>query len=105
MERTRCNFCGASLESSREFIYQFESLQYDERVLKWIRQMPGYRGEPLRLCKKCSDGIEENKRTRDEEAANTLSQRRMRRRIFEIGWLLIAIVAVVHFILNWLNER
>ena len=78
MERTRCNFCEAPLESSREFIFQFESLQYDPRTLAYMRRMPGYRGEPLRLCKKCNDGIEENKRTLQEEAANALSQRRFR---------------------------
>jgi predicted nucleic acid-binding Zn ribbon protein len=93
MERTRCNFCGAALESSREFIYQFESLQYDERALEWVRQMPGYRGEPLRLCKNCSDSIEENKRALEEEAANTLSQRRLRTVCFVIlvGLLALAI--------------
>jgi predicted nucleic acid-binding Zn ribbon protein len=105
MERTRCNFCGGALESSREFIYHFESLQYDERFLEWVRQMPGYRGEPLRVCKKCSESIEENTRAREEEAANRLSQRRLRRRIFEIGGLLIAIVAIGLFALNWLNGR
>jgi hypothetical protein len=66
MEKTRCNFCGAQLESSREFIFQFESLQYDPRTLAYIRRMPGYRGEPLRLCKKCNDGIEQNNLERKE---------------------------------------
>jgi predicted nucleic acid-binding Zn ribbon protein len=91
MERTRCNFCGAALESSREFIYHFESLQYDERALKWARQMPGYRGEPLRLCKKCSDGIEENKRALQEDAAITSSQRRFREVCFVILVVLLAL--------------
>ena len=105
MEQTRCDFCGAALEPSREFIYQFESLKFcdNEDVLNLIRRMPKYQGEPLRICKECNEGIQQNDREREEEAADAQRRQRFVRKVLSIGAVLLAVAAIASVIVTLLN--
>src|SRR3954465_7023597 len=100
MDTTTCAFCRGVLEPSREFIYQFESLKFceNERVLELIRRMPRYRGEPLRICKKCKDSIEMNQRQLELEIAEQKLQRLRQNRIYVAGGILIGLVVVLKLI-------
>jgi hypothetical protein len=61
---SHCNFCGTKLDLGREFVYQVESLQFEENefVLETIRRLPYYCGEPLRFCKACHASFTANQR-------------------------------------------
>lgn len=57
-----CQFCGEELDLGREFVYQLESLDFedDDARLEFIRQAALYYGEPLRTCKKCQQNLEQH---------------------------------------------
>jgi hypothetical protein len=58
-----CDFCREPVDLARLFIYEVESLNFEENpaVLEWIRNHPAYLGEPLRLCKKCHESVSKGK--------------------------------------------
>jgi hypothetical protein len=64
-----CAYCGDPVDVSREFVYQIEVQEFQERfgipvhVLRYFPQP----GEPLRICRECWASIEENERESWEE--------------------------------------
>jgi hypothetical protein len=96
---TTCNFCGAEINAGREFIYQLESLQFcdDEAVLEWIRNSSTYQGEPLRLCRKCNDGVAKNIADTREEELHIALQTRWTQKWFVVAifWVCVIYIVVV----------
>ena len=106
-EQTCCDFCGEKLELSREFIYQMESLDFmdDDGRLEAIRRSPDYHGEPLRLCKACHQGVEENRldKRSEEEALERKHRRAMA--IMKVGVLVFAGLLAALLFLEWFMKR
>jgi len=97
MGKTYCNFCHTELEPSREFIDQFESLEFieDEGLWGFVRNMATYEGEPLRLCKLCSDSVNENLANQKQDQENEKYVNRLSFGILAIGMLFIFLFKLI----------
>jgi hypothetical protein len=94
-----CQYCGDPLDAGSEFVFLVEAQVYDEEVapLEHIQQSPHYHGEPLRVCKECRAGIEQNRQDLLEEAAvQEASARRFRKVLAVVGILaLLFLLALI----------
>lgn len=99
--QTYCDFCGVELEPGREFVYQYESLNFvdDETILAAIRNSGAYYGEPLRLCTGCNDSIQRNKRDLDLEYEEYLERARVARTLFKIAFAIIGLIVLISWLL------
>jgi len=98
-KNTTCNFCGASIDAGREFVYQFESLQFceNEEILDQIQESSLYYGEPLRLCKGCSGSVEKNLADSEEESRVIAAQTRFAQKVcIAIAIIIITIYAAMY---------
>jgi hypothetical protein len=104
-DQTFCDFCGSALEPGREFVYQYESLKIidDEVVLAAIRNSGAYYGEPLRVCNRCNNGIQQNLRDQEREDQEDLERAKRARRLIFIGMTIAGIVILASWILGHLS--
>ena len=87
-----CQYCGDPLDAGSEFVFLVEAQVYDEEVapLEQVQQSPHYHGEPLRVCKECRAGIEQNRQDLLEEAAlQEASARRLRKVLAVVGIIVL----------------
>jgi hypothetical protein len=100
---TYCDFCGAELAAGREFVYQYESLNFvdDEEILRLIRSSGAYYGEPLRLCNHCNNSVLRNEREQKQEAQEEAENRKRARALFLGGLAIVAVFAWLAWYLEW----
>ena len=94
-DETYCQYCGDPLDAGSEFIFLVEAQVYDEEVapLELVQQSPDYHGEPLRVCKECRAGIEQNRQDLLEQAAQEeASSRRYRKVLSVVGIIFVLII-------------
>ncbi len=87
-----CQYCGDPLDAGSEFVFLVDAQVYDEEVapLELVQRSPRYHGEPLRVCKECRTGIEQNRRDLLEEAAvQEASARRFRKVLAVLGIIIL----------------
>ena len=99
---TVCDFCGNQMGLGEEFVYQFESIKFaeDPILLALIRRLPDYQGEPLRLCRSCRTGLEQNARDIENEQAAIDRTTPLARMFF----ILVLIVLLISGLAAWLNS-
>jgi hypothetical protein len=99
---TICDFCGNQLDLGQEFVYQFESIKFaeDPVLLALIRRLPDYQGEPLRLCRSCRTGLEQNARDIENERATIDRTTPLARVVF----ILVLVVVLTAGLAAWLNS-
>lgn len=104
--RTYCDFCNAEMELGREFVYQFESLNFldDESELERIRLNEDYHGEPLRLCNACSQGVERNRREQIAEKSDDDRRARAASIIFTVGLTLTALMLAIRYAVAYFRQ-
>jgi hypothetical protein len=92
-DQTYCQYCGDPLDAGSEFSFLVEAQIFNEEVapLELVQRSPHYHGEPLRVCKRCRDSIEQNRLDLLERAAREEAQSR---RYWKV-WLISGFVAVV----------
>ena len=93
-DETYCQYCGDRLDAGSEFIFLVEAQVYDEEVapLELVQQSPDYHGEPLRVCKECRAGIEQNRLDLLERAAEEeASSRRLRKALSIVGIVFVLV--------------
>lgn len=87
-----CQYCGDPLDAGSEFVFLVEAQVHDEEVapLELVQRSPHYHGEPLRVCKECRAGIEQNRQDLLEEAAvQEASARRFRKVLAVLGIIVL----------------
>src|SRR4051794_40908747 len=91
-----CQFCGEPIDPGQEFVYLVEAQEFEERLapMGLVEMSDQYHGEPLRTCKECRLGIEQNRQDLEEEAAK--EQARSRRwGIAFLGLLVIFLLTLL----------
>jgi hypothetical protein len=107
--REICSFCGMTIDAGREFVYEFESLQFcdDHRVLEFLRESSNYYGEPLRLCRTCNESISGNRSELFEEKEHIVLQTKLAQKsciIVGIIFVLIySFIALVNALRNYIR--
>ena len=93
-DETYCQYCGDPSDAGSEFIFLVEAQVYDEEVapLELVQQSPDYHGEPLRICKECRAGIEQNRQDLLEQAAQEEASSRRYRKILAIAGIVFVLV-------------
>jgi predicted nucleic acid-binding Zn ribbon protein len=100
---TTCTYCGTSIDAGREFVYQFESLQFceNEQVLDQIQNSSLYYGEPLRLCKGCSQSVDTNHAEVEEESRVITAQTRFAQKVCVALVIIIIAIYVIMYLFLW----
>ena len=91
---TYCQYCGDPSDAGSEFIFLVEAQVYDEEVapLELVQQSHDYHGEPLRVCKECRAGIEQNRQDLLEQAAQEEASSRRYRKVLAIAGVVFVLV-------------
>jgi hypothetical protein len=63
--------------------------------LELVQQSPDYHGEPLRVCKECRAGIEQNRLDLLEQAAEEEAESRRLRKVLSIVGIIFVLVILV----------
>jgi hypothetical protein len=92
-----CVYCGDALDAGSEFVYLVEEMIYGEAnaLLEVLQHLPGYHGEPWRICKECLASIEENRQDLLKRAAE---EKARAKRLGKVLAIVVGAIFVLYFL-------
>jgi hypothetical protein len=96
-DETYCVYCGDPLDAGSEFVYLVEAEIYSEAnaLLEVLQHLPGYHGEPWRICKECLASIEENRQDLLKRAAE---EKARSKRLGKVLAIVVGVIFVLYFL-------